>query len=333
MNIMENKRVAAISLVMALAFGGICYYGYGRYSALKKTQAQIAEKVSTLESYTEESNPPNAKNRELATQAAKEAKELHDKLRDDLLRYASFCLAGQGAQTGAALGAATGPKTPVPYMPEGDPNKFQHNFKALKAELLRCAQEHNCKLAENNNAGYGNYNRYEREAAKAEDVPYLNFMLFAVNNLLLNVIESGAPAIKKVYIRELPPAAERKDKMLRLSFEIAFTAKRSQVIDPANPNSLSVLPQVLNKITHDSRYFYIPTGVAVFTPGSLPEMSSTVFEEVRPAADEMVDELDTAENAQETAGIMAVPRLGTGDEKVDVFLTMQVLYFNSSDQF
>lgn len=330
MNIMENKRVAAISLVMALAFGGICYYGYGRYTELKATQAKISEISNKLEDYATESNPPNQKNLNLVTQSAKEAKELHDKLRDDLLRYASFCRAGQGAQASSGEpAAAAAPKTAVAYMPETNPNTFQRNFTALMSALGSRAAEKGCVL-DATAAHFGNYSEYEKNTAKAEDVPYLNFLLFAANNAMLSVVDSGAPAIKKVYFRELPDATERKNKVVRLSFELAFSAKRSQVIDPAKPESLSVLPQVLNKLTHDSRYFYIPTGLAVYTRENLPAVNPDLFATAAAGAGNEEDEDPITGAVEHTP--LALLQVGKESETVDVYLTLQVLYF-TSDQF
>ena len=323
MNIMENKRVAAISLVMALAFGGICYYGYGRYNELKETQVKLQKNTEKIERFANEDNPPNAKNVEAATKAVATAKELHDNLQKDLLKYAAFCLAGEGAQTDAGAAAV---KAAVNYMPETNANKFQSNFTTLMAGLGARAKEKGCTL-DATAARFGNYSAYEKDTAKAEDVPYLNFLLFAANNVLLTAIDSGAPTIKKVYFRELPDAAARKDNILRLSFEVAFTAKRSQLIDPAKPETLSVLPQVLNKITHDSRFFYIPTGVTVTTSGNLPAPSTEQLTLISDSAEN--SETDEITGEVKTTELLAAPQVGTENDTVDVYLTLQVLYFTS----
>ena len=329
MNIMENKRVAAISLVMALAFGGICYYGYGRYTDLKATQARISEISNKLEDYSAESNPPNSKNRELVTQAAKDAKELSDKLNADLLQYASFCMAGQGAQLATGEAAAPAPKGADAYMPVSNPNAFQHNFTSLMSALGSYAAEKGCTL-DPAVARFGNYSEFEKNTAKEEDVPYLNFLLYAANNAMRQIIGSGAPSIKKIYFRELPDATERKDKIVRLSFEVAFTAKRSQVIDPAKPETLSVLPQVINKLTHDRSFFYIPTGVAVTTRENLPAINPELF--ASPVAEDELDDDAASASAAEQKLSLALPQVGKEGETVDVYLTLQVLYF-TSDKF
>ena len=327
MNIMENKRVAAVSLVMALAFGGICYYGYGRYTDLKATQTRISEISNKLEDYSAESNPPNAKNRDLVTQAAKDAKELRDKLYADLLQYASFCMAGQGAQVATGEPSAPAPKGANAYMPVSNPNAFQHNFTALMGALGSYAAEKGCTL-DPSVARFGNYSEFEKNTAKEEDVPYLNFLLYAANNAVREIIDSGAPSIKKLYFRELPGAAERKDKIVRLSFEVAFAAKRSQLIDPAKQETLSVLPQVINKLTHDKRFFYIPTGLAVNTRENLPAITPEVFAVSAAAEDD--EEVSAAADGQTAP--LALPHVGKGDETVDIYLTLQVLYF-TSDKF
>ena len=328
MNIMENKRLAAVSLVMALAFGGICYYGYGRYSALKETQAKITELNNRLEDYASESNTPTAKNRELATQAAKDTLELSKKLDDDLQNYATFCVAGQGSQSGMPMSAVPGPKAAVEYKRESNPNTFQHNFTALVAALGEKATQSGCQI-DPAAAHFGNFSKYEKETATADEVPCLNFFLFAVNNAALTVMDSGAPAIRKIYFRAPEPAAQ-KDGMTRLSFEIAFTAKRSELIDPAKPETLSVLPQVINKLTHDSHYFYIPTGMAVYTRESLPEADMSKLPVDASSATGEEDEV-TGEVAQQRQ-LLAAPLVGKADETVDVYLTLQVLYFNKFEK-
>lgn len=331
MNIMENKRVALIALVMALAFGGICYYGYDRYTALQSYKAQIAETSSTLENYASETNPPNAKNRDLISQAAEKAKELRDSLYNDLLQYASFCMAGQGAQvavSGAQQSASPAPTGDNAYKPVTNPNAFQHNFGALSASLADYAKD-KCSFAAGEGASpakFGNFSLYEKDAAKEEDVPYLNFLIYAADDVMRHIIDSGAPAIKKIYFRELPEAAERKDKIVRLSFEVMFTAKRSDLIAPANATSQSVLPQVLNKIPHDKRFFFIPTGVAVKTSDSLPDNDRLAFDAIANAID------DDDDSEEQQPATVAIPLTGKPDETVDVYLTLQVLYF-TTDKF
>lgn len=340
MNIMENKRVAAVALASIVVFGGICYYGYGRYSELKASQAKIAENNNKLADYAEQKIPPLAKNRNAITQAAKEAKALRDALYNDLLQYASFCIAGQGAQSPAADGG----QQPAPvagkgYLPATKSLDYQANLKNLIANIAAYAEQKGCTLgdpAQPGDAGsparFGNYNGHVNSPPNEEDVPYVNFMAYAADAAMRHIIDAGAPSVSKLYFRELP--ASRKDKYLRLGMEIAFTAKRSDAVNPQDPTSMSVLPQVLNKLTHDKRFFFIPTGVAVTTRGSLPDASRAVF-------DTAAGNDEISENGEETSGAdeesaanapIAVQRTGSPDDVVNVYITLQVLYF-PSDKF
>lgn len=326
MNIMENKRVAAVAVVMALAFGGICFYGFDRYTELKDTQKQIAELNNKLEDYANEDIPPNAKNRDLISQAAKEAKSLSDNLHADLLQYAEFCKDARGAADQEV------------YKPISHPQEVQNNLRALVSSLSAYAAEKGCTLGAENQAPegdpapvgkFGNLVKYENAVPVEADAPYDNFLLYAENAVMRHIIDAGAPAIRKIYARELPDAAERKGNPVRLSFEVAFTAKRSDLINPADPSTLSVLPQVLNKITHDKRFFFIPTGLAVNTRESLPGNGREYFAEMA-AQNNAEDSEETPANA--AAVPIAMQLIGKPDETVEVYLTLQVLYF-TSDKF
>lgn len=339
MNIMENKRVAAIAFVMALAFGGVCYYGYDRYEALKEYQSKIEDVSAQMAIYEDESIPPREANREEITKAAKSAKELHDKLQKTLLMYASFCTAGQGAQDASAL---QGYVAPVPkgvhkYEYLTNPAAFQTAFKAMIASLSSLAEEKGCTLGSSSQSGsdlsvakFGNYSRYELDMPTGENTPYINFLAHAADEALSHIIEAGAPTIKKIYFRELPDAAERKAPIVRLGMEIAFTAKRSEWVKAGDPDSVSVLPQVINRLTHDPHFFFIPTGISV-TPSvkNLPEPDINTLIDPDVAADDD-DEEDVSPS--ERSEKLAAPHLGKPDETVDVYLTLQVLFF-TSDKF
>lgn len=339
---MENKRVAAIALVMAVAFGGICYGGYGRYKDLKTAQAKISEIRNKVEDFTSASITPKPKNRDLITQAAKDAKGLKESMYADLLNYATFCMAGQGAQSPAP--AAEGGEAPAPapvgvdaYRPVTHPAQFQANLKGLIGSLSRYAAEKGCELGLSSGGEatsvdkFGNYSHFENAVPTQEDVSYYNFLLYAANETLRHIIDAGAPSIKKIYFRELPDAAARKDKYVRLSFEVAFTAKRSELVNPANPDTQSVLPKVINKLTHDKKFFFIPTGVSVTTRENLPSAGAEAFVIAAEATADSEEEENEAA-AQERVSIVALPQTGKSSDTVDVYLTLQVLYF-TSDKF
>lgn len=344
MNIMENKRVAAIALLMAVAFGGVCYYGYGRYAELKENLTKIDEVNSEIQSYAKKPIPPKAKYRDQITQAAKDAKQLSDNLHTDLLRYASFCVAGQGTQSGEPVMKLVDPPTGVgQYMPVSQSSAFQANLRKLSAALVERAKEAGCTLgAPGQTAGsfnvakFGNLSSFDTTAAaKEEEVPYLNFLIFAGDDVMRHIIDAGAPSINRIYFHKEPMGEVRKgDSMMRLGIEVAFTAKRSDLVNPELPDTHSVLPQVINKLTHDSRFFFIPTAVAVVPTDAgkdLPENDLALLDVVDNTQTE-ADEQDEAANEPADKTKAAAPLLGKPDETVEVFISLQVLYF-PNDKF
>lgn len=307
MNIMENKRVTAIAALMAIAFVGICYKGYERYSELKDTQAKIAQVNSKIESYTSSEIPPTAKNSEMVVQAANEVEQLASALSKDISKYVNFCMKGEsGAETNSRA-----------YKPAVTPVAFQNRLKELSAAIAEQAAG-KCQL--NNGAGDFGMTSLKNQAPKEVDAPYLNFLLSAINRAEQHIIAAGAPSIDRVYCAPLPEeeiGARRKPEFFPLSFEIAFTAARSEVIDPAKADTLSVLPQVFNKLVQDGDFFFIITGMAVSTPGNLP-----IFNNGSSAP-----EAEGSESNQESRSATLVT--GSADERVNVHITLQVLYFTT----
>lgn len=321
MNIKENKRVTAVAAVMGLAFVGLCYYGYDRYSALQSTQARINEINRQVEAYSDEDIVPTAKNSEAISQAAKEAKEYGAKLTAEMSQYAAFCLAG---------------KSDV-YKPITSPIAFQSKLKELVGAMAAYANG-KCTFGAEDRPGddasgvskFG-LGQFELQPPREADVPYYGFLLHAINGTMKHIIDAGSPSIKKVYCRPLPEEADRKAKYIRLGYEVAFTAKRSEVINPENPESFSVLPQVINKLAHDKDVYYIVTGLVVKDPNdnSQPEANvERLNPTVAPAAGEGAEPEEGAEATEDNAKV-AEPLVGNPDDTVDVFMNIQVLYFTT----
>lgn len=334
MNIMENKRVTIIAAAMGLAFLGLCYYGYDRYSAFKDAQQKIEGLSSEAEAFADEAVVPTKVNSQAMIEASKEAKELSVKLTDEMAHYATTCM--------RMVGAAGDDNKPVNglYAPITSATGFQKTLKGdLGAKIVQYAKD-KCALGE---AAKGSEDsvrlhglaRFDKSAPTDVEVPYYSFLLYAIDGTMRHIIDAGATAIKKIYCRPLPEGNVLKDKYFRLGYEVVFSAKRSEVIDPQNPDSLSVLPQVINKLSHDENFYYIITGMAVKSPddNNQPEARIEMLAG-EPAtteggeAAEPAGEAEEGAAAQETVKI-AKPLLGNPDDTVDVFMNIQVLYFTT----
>ena len=304
MNIMENKRVTAIAVLMAAGFGALCYKGYENYSALKATQSEIAAKIDKVEGYRSEELPPTAKNSQLVVQAANEVEKLAAELTKDVEKYAIFCVKnkeGKDAQNNV---------TPV---------SFQNRLRALSSQIVQDAGGH-CVL--HNSSGDFGMTSLKNQAPTELAAPYYNFLLTAVNGALHHIIAAGAPTIERVYCAPLPEeemTARKQAAYFPLSFEVAFTAKRSEVIKADDPSTYSVLPQVLNKLAQDPNVFYIVTGMAVSAIQNAPVVSGSSAA-VSPAE-------ASAETPQTTRKASLL--LGSPDEQVNVHLNIQALYFTT----
>lgn len=311
MNIMENKRVTAIAVVMAAGFGTLCYKGYENYSALKVAQREIAAKIDRVESYSQDKLPPTLENKKLIEKAAADVEKLAAELSKDIEKYAVFCEKGQGGNDA------------LRYMPGASPVAFQNRLRALSTQI---GTEANGKCALQNGAGDFGMTSLKNQAPTELAAPYYNFLLTAVNGALQHIIDAGAPSIERVFCAPLPEeemSARKKAPYFPLSFEVAFTAKRSEVINADNPDTFSVLPQVLNKLTQDPNMFYIVTGMAVSAQQNAPIASGSASAAAPAPEGGLEGEVATPKKASLL--------LGAPGEQVNVHLNIQVLYFTPKD--
>lgn len=306
MNIMENKRVTLLSVLFVAAFGFLVYFGYQQYQDILSTQEEIDSTRAKVESYADEDLPPTRENSQFLAKATTTVDSLAADLRARLEVYAKACR-GQGADI--------------------SPARFQKDVNDMTAKIANYASSKGCTLSPD--AAALGLNEYKTASATDRDAPYLNFLLHAADNLVREVVDSGAPSIRRFYCAPLPEdklSARKPSPYFPLDVEIAFTARRSQVdIDTAKEDTLSTLPRVINAIVNDPHYFYIITGVSVKTPETLPMLSA-----YKPATAPVGDSLEQPEAAPAgTDTPIAQQITGKADSQIVVSLTLQVLYFTT----
>lgn len=312
MNIIENKRVLAISALFALAFGGLVYYGYGRSADFEKAKSQLDDISSRIQDYDASEFPPTPENRKAIVEASKQVEQISNIMQQELDRYAAACY-GDGKRI-----------TPV---------EFQNQVRASIDEVSRLAARKGCKLS--NPAVDLGMASFKNAAATESEVPFRSFQLKAVRRVAEDIINSGAPVLDKIYCSPLPEEATNTRKpadYFPLSFQVAFSAKRSEVTDGKTQEKLSVLPQVINKILADKEYFLIITGISVSSEGNLPPIQSWQPPvQTAPQGDDLTSSSEEGEStAAASAPVRTIATRKTGDpqETVRVHLNMQVLYFN-----
>lgn len=311
MNILENKRVVLLSAVFALAFAGLTYVGYDRSQQFSKTQAELKKIGEKFEDYNQAELPPTAANRKAIVAACKDVDKISADMQAEMDKYAAFCY-GDGKVL--------------------SPVDFQNQVRAAIAEVQKEANDKGCALAAPAmDLGMASF---KNAAATEAEVPYRSFQLKAVRRVADAIINSGAPALDKIYCAPLPEEATnaRKGKgaaYFPLSFQVAFSAKRSAATDGQTEELLSVLPRVMNALTSDKDFFLIVTGVAVNSDASLPARDA-YQEPAAPVAqgDDLGAEGGKAEAETPEARVIAVRKTGGDDETVRVHLNLQVLYFN-----
>lgn len=307
MNIMENKRVTAITAAMVLVFGFLCYKTYQNYSSLQNNLKEINSKNEQMEAYRSEKLAPTDANRKALAEASKEVEQMAADLSRDMKRYAAYCIMQKTA--GSADGQGD---VPLPIV-------FQNRLRSLSAQLTHDAEG---RTLLRNGSGDLGMTKLKNQAPTVLAAPYYNFLLTAINGALHHIVAAGAPSIERVYCAPLPEdevTARKKSPYIRLGFEVAFTAKRSEVIDPKSPDTLSVIPQVINKLTQDPNVFYIITGMAVNTLHGAPVTTNPH------AATAVEGETESTEDAPTRVASLI---LGSPDEHVNVHLSIQVLYFD-----
>lgn len=310
MNILENKRVVLISTLFALGFAGLAYVGYDRSTQFSKTQAELKKIETKFQDYNEADLPPTATNRKAIVAACKEVDKISADMQAEIGKYASYCY-GDGKVL--------------------SPVDFQNQVRATIAEVQNKANAAGCTLsAPAMDLGMASF---KNAAATESEVPYRSFQLKAVQRVAEAIIDSGAPALDKVYCAPLPEEATnaRKGKgaaYFPLSFQVAFNAKRGVDTDGQTDDKLSTLPRVMNALMEDKDFFLIVTGMAVESAASLPARDA-YQEPAAPVAqgDDLGGEAQPAAPAER---IIAVRKTGNPDEIARVHLNIQVLYFNPS---
>ncbi|MBR5895555.1 MAG: Amuc_1100 family pilus-like protein [Akkermansia sp.] len=304
MNILENKRVVALSAVFALAFGGLAYYGYGRmndFSAAKSELEQINNRVLDFE---QDEFPPTEATRKTVKAASKKVADVLKEVKADFASYAVKCH-GDGKQISSV--------------------DFTNQVRGAIDDLAHQASEKGCTVSPS--AADLGMASYKNAAATAEEVPYRSFQLKAAKRVADIIIDSGSPLLDKVYCAPLPDAKLRKKNAdFPLSMEVAFIAKRAQVEEGKTP--VSVLPEVLNRLVADKDFFYKVTGVwVVANDVNLPGIDAYQAPTQDPNQGDDLNTESSASAAEEVRRV-AVRKTGSPDETVRVHLNLQVLYFN-----
>lgn len=306
MNILENKRVTALSAVFLLAFGGLVYYGYNRSQDLAETKAELASLAEKMEDFEAAKLPPTAANKKALSNAVKQVEQANASLQKQIEDYESFCV-GNGKNITSV--------------------EFQTRVRSAIDEVAGKARAKGCGVA--TPAADLGMAAFKNAAVQAEDVPYRSFQLEAVKRVAGIIIDSGATSLEKVYCAPLPAEQIKARKPLPyfpLSFQVVFTAKRSMVTDGKTENTLSPLPRVLNAITTDKQYLLIPTGLSVVSEGHLTGVDAYRDASAAPQGEDLGSEGEAKAKTEESR-IIATRKAGDPDELVRVHLNMQVLYF------
>lgn len=310
MNMLENKRVIALSAVFAVAFAGLAYYGYSRGGDFSATRQQLEEINTRFLDYEAADPPPTQASLEAVKKAGDVVTRQVGELQATLARYAASCN-GNGKVI-----------TPV---------EFQNQVHSAIDEVHRRAAEKGCNIA--TPAADLGMTSYKSAAARDTDVPYLHFQLRAARRVAEIVIDSGSPSLEKVYCAALPEElinSKKKLEYIPLNIEVAFNARRSENTDGKTPESMSVLPQALNKLASDPEFFYAITGVAVnSTAANLPPVDAYVAPTApATAGDDLTADGEAEAKPDAPVRTIAVRKTGDPNETARVHLTLQVLYFN-----
>lgn len=307
MNILENKRVLALSAVFALAFGGLVYYGYDRMTALDKAKAELDSINTTVLDYEQAEFPPTASTSKAMKAAAKKVEDTLKTIKADFATYESKCI-GDGKAVHSV--------------------EFQKQVRGAIDDLARAAEEKGCRVS--SSAADLGMATFKNSAATADEVPFRCFQLKAAKRVADIVLDSGAPVLEKIYCAPLPEPKARKAANFPLSLEVAFVAKRSEVQDGKVP--VSVLPQVMNRLTADKDFFFKVTGLWVAAKeANLPAIDAYQAPAEDPnQGDDVTASGEGSAAAEGAVRQIAVRKTGSPDETVHVHINLQVLYFNSN---
>ncbi|MBR5888973.1 MAG: Amuc_1100 family pilus-like protein [Akkermansia sp.] len=299
MNISENKRVVALGAVFALAFGGVMYYGFSESQKHAANKEAIEAINVRFDGYANQDLVPTKRNLAEIKEAYSKVSSVNKDLQAELNRYASFCW-GDGKKISA--------------------QDFQNELRESINKVKELAASQGAQVS--GAAADLGLASFKNAAPVADDVPFRSFQLKAVTRVAETVLGSGAPSLEKVYCAALPaeaaeslkPNSRKPAPYFPLSFEVSFEAARG------------TLPKVINSIVADKDFFLTITGISVQGNDSLPGMDAYVA-----PAEVAAEGSDLGETASaESVGgyrTMAVRKTGAPDEKVRVYMTMQVLYF------
>lgn len=300
MNISENKRVVALTVLFALAFGGIMFYGYGKSQEHSANLDKIAEINDRFAGYDGQQLAPTKQNLKEIKEAFSKVTEVNKDIQAELNRYAAYCW-GDGKNISA--------------------QDFQNELRDAINKIKDMASSQSCNVAgPAENLGLA---AFKNAAPVADDVPFRSFQLKAVTRVAEYIVSSGAPSLEKVYCAPLPdevaetlnPNSRKKVPYFPLRFEVAFDATRG------------ALPQVINSIVTDKDFFLTITGIAVRGNDNLPGIDAYSAPAEIAAAGEDLGAEGSAGPQTSGSREVAVRKTGAPDERVRVHMTMQVLYF------
>lgn len=299
MNISENKRVVALGTVMAIAFGGVMYYGFSE-SQKHSANLEAIESINVrFDGYANQELAPTKQTLKEIKDAFSQVSSVNKDLQAELNRYASFCW-GDGKKISA--------------------QDFQNELREAIHKVKDLASSQGAQVG--GAAADLGLASFKNAAPVADDVPFRSFQLKAVTRTAQIVLESGAPSLDKVYCAALPeeaaealnPNSRKAVPYFPLRYELGFEASRGS------------LPRIINSIVADKDFFLTITGISVQGNDSLPGMDDyTPPAEVAAEGSNLGEEVSP--ESQGGYRTVAVRKTGAPDEKVRVYMTMQVLYF------
>lgn len=299
MNISENKRASVLSAVFALAFCGVMYYGYEASTNAKEAKAELVEIDENFQDYNSAKFVPNAGNIKNLKAASAQFTQLGKDLQKQLDAYRSA--------------SATNSLTTSPV-------QFQNDLRQAIAALKERSTNEKVTLgAQASTLGMG---IYQNQTPVKNEVFFRAFMLGVADHTTNLLIDSKVPSIDKVYCTKLPAEAaadlKKAPSYFPMDVELSFNVKRGN------------LPEILNKLMSDKRYFFTITGVAAqtLTKPAVLDAYKKMEEPVEMAGELILDEEGEIIEEEEVGHVIAVRKFGLDDELVHVHLNLQVLFFN-----
>ena len=311
MNILENKRAAALTGVFALAFAGLVAMGFMKSSEAEAINKEAAAKESALRTITGSSLAPKAETKAALNKATKSLEGRVNTLKNDLKPYTDTCK----AITADAISKE------LLFHPE--------HLAAARSWLNKKASATGCETPSADAFTFGldrNYNE-RNDAATAETTPFLLYQLNAARTLAGYVADAGAVSLDRMYCEPVP--SEEDGKYTSLHIELTFTAKRGDI--PSDSAHTSTATQIQNAIldgkgeivlrqeeSKNARYLFKIKGFNA--------NSNNTYEPI----DSYSEPFQTAgaENAEPTS--IAKRKVGLADETVQINLIVEAVYFSQN---